>query len=375
MTRRLTCMRVSVGACLLLVVSVTPVLAAQAPPGLAAITTRVEAEAQRLLAETGTPAVSIALIRSGVVVWAQAFGFANVATRVAATPDTYFSTGSTFKLVTATAVMQLVETGRVSLDTPLNALVDSAPAIDGADDVTLRHLLSHHSGLTGPFDFVPLWSRKTLMSPEQILAATRREGPPGTEHRYCNECYAIASYVIERISGVPYDQYVAERVLRPLGIDISLATIPTPAMVERMALPYDVENGVSTPIEQVRFDVYAAGDAYLRPMDMAKLFAAHLGGGSYAGQRILKESSMIEMHRQQFESGRNGLGIDLAQLNGRAVIQHNGLIPGFNSIMIGDPETGHGVYVMANSGNSGRAVASLARLSLRLLWGEEPGAP
>jgi CubicO group peptidase (beta-lactamase class C family) len=116
--------------------------------------------------------------------------------------------------------------------------------------------------------------------------------------------------VIERISGVPYDQYVAERVLRPLGIDISLATIPTPAMVERMALPYDVENGVSTPIEQVRFDVYAAGDAYLRPTDMAKFFAAHLGGGSYAGQRILNEASIIEMHRQQFESGRNGLGID-----------------------------------------------------------------
>ncbi|HKJ03270.1 MAG TPA: serine hydrolase domain-containing protein, partial [Longimicrobiales bacterium] len=150
-----------------LALSLAGPLAAQdtVPADLDAITARLGTEVARILEETGIPAISVALVRGGDLAWAGAYGYANVGARVPATPDTYFSTGSTFKFVTATAILQLVEQGELDLDTPLNAFVGRALAIEGADDVTFRHLLSHHSGLQGPVGTVPLWSRLAPRTP------------------------------------------------------------------------------------------------------------------------------------------------------------------------------------------------------------------
>ena len=93
------------------------------PRDLTSVTTSLEREIEKILDETGIPSISIALIRDGEVVWASAHGYANVGARVPATADTYYSTGSTFKFVTATAVMQLVERSELTLDTPLNEIV------------------------------------------------------------------------------------------------------------------------------------------------------------------------------------------------------------------------------------------------------------
>ncbi len=145
-----------------------PATAAQQPaarPDLAAITNHLEREAEKILCETGIPAISMALVQDGSVAWAGTFGYANVGASVPATSETYFSTGSTFKFVTATAIMQLVEKGELELDTPLNEIAGPGLAIDGANDVTVRHLLSHHSGLQGPVGTVPLWSRINVRTP------------------------------------------------------------------------------------------------------------------------------------------------------------------------------------------------------------------
>ncbi len=217
------------------------------PRDLASVTTSLEREIERILDETGIPSISLALIRDGEVVWASAHGYANVGARVPATADTYYSTGSTFKFVTATAVMQLVERGELTLDTPLNEIVGPDLAVEGADDVTVRHLLSHYSGLNafafarrinteGPVTTVPLWSRQASITPEELLSNTRRTGPPGIEFKYCNDCYGIAGYIIEKVSGQSYDEYVAEHVLQPLGVDIDRPSVPSPKVVEHMAL-------------------------------------------------------------------------------------------------------------------------------------------
>ena len=137
------------------------------------VTARLETEIHKILEETGIPAISVALVRDGDVVWTGAYGYANVGASVRATTETYFSTGSTFKFVTATAIMQLVEKGDLELDTPLNEFVGPDLTISGADDVTFRHLLSHHSGLRGPVATVPLWSREARRArvlPERSIA-------------------------------------------------------------------------------------------------------------------------------------------------------------------------------------------------------------
>ena len=339
---------------------------------LAPITARLESETMRILHDTGIPAISIALVLNGDVVWADAYGLANVAEHVPATAETYFSTGSTLKPVTAGAIMQLVDSGKLSLDEPLNAIVGPTLAIAGADDVTLRHMLAHYSGLDGPMEIVPLWGRQSLKTPEETLAETHRVGEPGVHYEYCNVCYSAAGYVIEQTSGLSFDEYLATRIFAPLGVETTTPTRPTPQVVEHLALPYGSENGVTVPIDQIRTNVFAAGDAYLRPKDMAAFLAGVLNLGTYRGHRILSEASAAELMRPQFGSDDAGLGFNIDRLEGRTVVTKNGIFTGYHTHMMGDPETRDGVYVAANSTQAGRVAARLAQLALRLLWGEDP---
>jgi CubicO group peptidase (beta-lactamase class C family) len=360
----------------------------QEPGNLASVTKLLEQETTRVLEATGIPSISLALVREGQVAWTHAQGYANVGARVPATTDTYYSTGSTFKFVTATAVMQFVERGRLTLDTPLNDLVTEDLAVAGADDVTVRHLLSHHSGLDafsfgrrinfeGPVSTVPLWSRRANFTARELLANTRRIGPPGVRFQYSNDGYAIVSYLVETLAHQPFDHYVARYVFRPLGVDLDRLTVPDARVVEHMALPYELSDHAPTPIAQVRYDAVAAGDVYLRPRDMARFVAAHLNDGEFHGKRILTRDSAREMRRAQFGDRSYGLGIQVQRLGEHDVITHTGSIPGFNAFLVADPATRQGVYVMTNARSAGqdrvaaRAIAKLAHRTMLRLWGEE----
>ena len=372
-------------ACGLLAVAPATAPAQDAGPrtgDLASVTASLEREIEKILHESGIPSISIALIRDGEVVWAGAYGYANVGARVPATADTYYSTGSTFKFVTATAVMQLVEKGELTLDTPLNEIVGTNLAVERADDVTVRHLLSHHSGLNAfafarrikteglPVSTVPLWSRQAHITPQEILANTRRIAPPGAEFKYSNDCYAILGYIVEIVSGQTYDEYIAEHVLQPLGVDIDRPSVPSPEVVEHMALPYELTGNAPTPISQVRYDGFAAGDIYLKASDMARFVAAQLNGGEHEGGRILSSASTEEMRRRQFDGRAYGLGVSMASFGGHDIINHSGGIPGFTSRMVAEPSTRQGVYIMANAGRA-RAIGPLAGHAMQLMWGED----
>jgi CubicO group peptidase (beta-lactamase class C family) len=337
------------------------------PADMGAIVQSLEREIHEILEETGIPAISIALVRDGDIAWAGAYGFANVGARVPASTGTYFSTGSTFKFVTATAIMQLVEKGELSLDMTLNRFVGSNLAVEGADEVTFRHMLSHHSGLDGPIGTVPLWSRLAPRTPLELLETTTRVGPAGQDYQYCNVCYGILAWVIEKASGQTYDEYVAQNILQPLGIEIETPSIPAPATVEHLALPYRLEDDKVVPLQQVRYDVFSAGDIYLTAEDMARFLAAQLNGGVFRGQRILAEASIREMHRRQFGGERYGLGTLVTEYEGRVFLQHGGAIPGFNATFVGEPKTRTGVFVMSNLHSSLEAIGPLAKLAMELL--------
>jgi CubicO group peptidase (beta-lactamase class C family) len=180
------------------------------------------------------------------------------------------------------------------------------------------------------------------------------------------------AWVIEKLTGRAYDEYVAESVLRPLGIDLPSASVPTPAVVEHLALPYDLQDNKPIPVPQVRYDVYSAGDIYLRAQDMARFLAAQLNGGVFRGTRILSEASAHEMQRRQFADEGYGLGTGVSESGGHEYLSHSGAIPGFNSISLGEPATRTGVYIMSNSGQSSKAIGPLARLAMSLMRGENP---
>ena len=355
-------------------------------PDLSGITNSLERSIERILDETGIPSISVALVRDGEVAWADARGYANLGARVPATADTYYNTGSTFKFVTATAIMQLVEKGAFTLETPLNQIEGLDLQIKGGDDVTVRHLLSHRSGLdayatarrfktAGSVSAVPLWSWQAHIATEELLSHTRPADSPGKRFKYSNDGYVIAGYIVEKVSGQSYDEYVAQHVLQPLGIDIERPSVPSPRVVEHMALPYELTDNTARAIPQVRFDAGAPGDVYLKASDMARFVAAQLNGGDYAGERILSADSTEEMRRQHFEGRAYGLGVGMTHVDGHDLITHSGGIPGFKSIMVAEPSTRNGVYIMANAGASGatpQALGMLAHRAMQLMRGDEP---
>ena len=330
---------------------------------------------QKTLKDTGVPSISIALVRGNAIVWKAAFGYANVRTKTPATPETIYNAASTFKSVTATALMQLAGQGKFKLDDPVNRYLGEfgvKDRIQSDKPVTFTHVLSHWSGLTswpgrGEATMKPIWSRELPETLEQVVPQLYSIRPPETKFEYNNYGYGLAGLLLERISGEAYEKYVCEHVLKPLGVTTPHPVYPSPEMVELMALPYDIgTNGRPQPAPQVLTDVYpAGGTAYLTAEDMARFLGAHVNGGVFQGQRVLSEASVKEMHEPRF-GGNYGFGLRIRKMaNGHTLIRHTGRMPGMCSMMMGDVDAHVGVYYMANASDDRFDIADVAIALLR----------
>lgn len=308
---------------------------------------------EKTLAENGIPSMSIALVRGDSIVWKAAFGYANLRSRTPATTETLYSTGSSFKSVTATAVMQLAEQGKLQLDDPINKYLGESQVKDQPEKpVTFTHILSHWSGLKNGAETQPIWGRKLPRTLEAMTASLASVRPVETKWEYNNFAYGAAGLLVQKISGVEYEKYMVDNVLSPLGVATPHPVYPSPDMVERMALPYHAGGslGKPSPEVQVHFDVYPAGDIYLTAEDMARYLAAQLNGGMYKGKRILSEESVRAMHNPRF-GGDYGLGFWIVKdsVSGHTLIHHGGAIAGQRAFLIGDLDAKVGVYYMTNS--------------------------
>jgi CubicO group peptidase (beta-lactamase class C family) len=329
------------------------------------------------LKDRGVPSISIALVKGDSIVWKAAFGYANVRTKTPATTETLYSTGSTFKSATATAIMQLVEQGKINLDAPVNRYLGDSPVQDRLQSekpVTVTHILSHWSGLISGATTKPIWGRELPNPLEKMVSKLYSIRPPETKWEYNNFAYGLAGLIVQKVSGVEYEKYMVENVLRPLGVTTPHPVYPSAEMVELMALPYMtppyVPGGPAAqpkPVQQVHYDVYPAGDIYLTPEDMARFLGAHVNGGTFQGHRILSEASVTKMHEPLF-GGTYGFGFGIKKDDkGHTIITHGGGIPGQSSNMVGDVDAHVGVYYMSNSGAPGE----LADAAIALLRGED----
>lgn len=329
---------------------------------------------EKTLKDKGVPSISIALVRGDSIVWKAAFGYANVRTKTPATPDTIYNAASTFKAVTATALMQLAEQGKFKLDDPVNRYLGDFPVRDRVQSdqpVTFIQLLSHWSGLTswpgrGETTMKPIWSRELPKTLEQVVPELYSIRPPETKFEYNNYGYAVAGLLLERISSEPYERYVCDHVLKPLGVTTLHPVYPSPEMVEMMALPYDASsNGQPRPAPQVLTAEYPAGNAYLTAEDMARFLGAHVNGGVFQGRRILSEESVKEIQNPRF-GGNYGFGFRIRKtVKGNTMIRHIGRMPGMCSMMMGDVDAHVGVYYVANASRDRFDIADIAIALLR----------
>jgi CubicO group peptidase (beta-lactamase class C family) len=243
--------------------------------------------------------------------------------------------------------------------------------------VTFTHILSHWSGLNSGAETQPIWGRKLPATLDELTSRLKSVRPPETKWEYNNFAFGTAGLLVQKISGVEYEKYMVDNVLKPLGVTTPHPVYPSPEMVERMALPYKAGGafGKPEPEVQVHFDVYPAGDIYLTAEDMARYLAAQLNGGVFHGKRILSEESVRAMHTPRF-GGDYGFGFWMVHdsATGHTLIHHGGAIGGQRAFLIGDLDARVGLYYMSNSDYlpdaTPPAQSEIVYAALKLLRGE-----
>jgi CubicO group peptidase (beta-lactamase class C family) len=202
---------------------------------------QIEQQIEQHVSRTGTPGLAFGIVRGGALVWSRGFGFADIAANRAPDADTLFRVGSITKTFTATALVQLRDAGKLSLDDPLVKHIPEFAAAQSRfgpiERVTLRRLASHHAGIVGepPFDH---WQTLDFPSMTAIiggLAGVSVAIPPDSAFKYSNLAFALLGEVVARVAGQPYEKYVTSAILKPLGMTSSVFSL-TAALRPRMAV-------------------------------------------------------------------------------------------------------------------------------------------
>ena len=344
----------------------TPVAQAETP--VAAELTRADVEAwldgflPYALRTADIGGAVVVVVKDGEILVQKGFGYADVAARTPVDPAlTLFRPGSVSKLFTWTAVMQLVEQGKLDLDADVNTYIDfKIPERDG-QPVTLRNIMTHTAGFeeqlkglmgnegdeVAPFDVhLKRWV------PTRIFA-------PGSTPAYSNYATALAGYIVARVSGQSFDDYLDQHIFAPLGMKQSTFRQPLPEQFKQhMSKGYELASKPPKPFEIV--GVAPAGSLSASGADMGRFMIAHLQNGAFGSERILQEATAKQMHETALtllpRVHRMLLGFYEQNYNGRRIIGHGGDTVVFHSNLHLFLDDGVGLYVSMNSG--GKAGAS-----------------
>ena len=269
------------------------------------------------------PGLSLAIIRDGQVVKAQGYGFANVATRTPVRPETRFKIGSVSKQFIAAGIMLLVQDGRLTVDDPIGRFLDDAPP--SWTRITLRHLLTHTSGLVRE---APAFDPFTMQTDADLIRSAHGvplRFEPGTRWEYCNTGYFVLADVIRRVSGRPWSEFIEARIFEPLGMADTHVTRPDSRPTRSLGYTGDDNTRVADDWPAVR----PSGAFVSTVLDLARWDQA------LDDRSVLTESSVRQTWTPvQLADGTThpyGFGWELAPFRGLRRAQHGGAMPGFRS--------------------------------------------
>lgn len=305
--------------------------------------------------EANLPAVSVAISQRGKIVWEEGFGFADLERKVAATPHTMYSLASISKPITATALMTLVEAGKIDLDAPINDYLGSAKLVArvGSQGATVRQVANHTSGLPLHYQFFYADEPERRVSmDETILRYGNLITVPGEKVEYSNLGYGVLDYVISRVSGKSFGAYLTEDVFLPLGLTRMSLGIG-PGLEPYAAVRYD-ENGKALPFYES--DHRGASAVYGSAHDLIRFAMFHLQDGLSDQKRILSKNAIAEMQRvTAVEDEREGYGVSWSVVNradGYRVVEHGGSMPGVNVVLLLIPAEDVAIAVLTNQRSS-----------------------
>lgn len=309
------------------------------------------------MAERHVPGAVFVVVKDGRIAFAKGYGLADRERKIPVVPEkTVFRVASVSKLFTATAVMQMVERGRLKLGDDVNHYLRAFQLKEPFPrPVTLANLLTHTGGFDERTIGTAARSRSEVRPLGEYLAARMPACslPPGDVISYSNHGMALAGYIVEESSGVPFARYVDENILQPLGMRHS-SFDPGEELEAALAVGYDYERDGDSyrPVTRAYLNDAPAGQLVATGTDVAAFMIAHLQDGRYGDKRILQESTAREMHRQHFTQHPRLPGCAYGFFerfeNGRRSLEHSGDLPGFASLLFLLPAEGVGFFVSCN---------------------------
>lgn len=321
--------------------------------------------------EWHVPGLALGIVKDGKVIFSQAFGWRDLGRKLPVTTRTVFPIGSATKPFTAMAVAILVDDGILNMDMPLHKLL---PAFCLYDDyatfnITARDLLCHRSGMAGQYDL--LWLT-TNLNREKLFKRLHYFKPSAEfrdQFQYSNIGYSVAGILVEQISGMKWEEFLTERIFRPLGMKrTSFLASESPSLTNQ-AFPYRVvgDKVITIPFNgTLAFDnaetIGPAGSIKSCLEDMVSWSLLHLNQGMDRNKNIVSKEMLREMHSPQMvirnpgysmimQSEIYGLGWAISDYRGHRVINHGGNIEGFSALISLMPEINTGIVVLTNSMN------------------------
>ena len=353
---------------LLLLCIVTPTLVAQKPLDSLDLNDYMDILVPAKMKSHHVKGLTISVVKDSTLLWSKGYGHADYELGLKVDKEkSLFQIGSISKLFTWTAIMQLVEAGKVDLKEDIRSYIQGFKIPDNYEEaITLEHLMSHTAGFEDyyfelfSYDSIPPES----MAAELAIHMPERVRPPGIHASYSNHGTAIASSIVESVSGQSWDEYVEEHIIHKLGMKNISFRYQVPAdMQDHFSKAYLFSGGeyYQKPVINVPFT--AAGGAYSSADGIAPFMLAFLNHGSYDGNRILDSISVDRMFKTLYQGSEGMRGMlhgffDLSR-NGYAIVGHGGATEFFFSRMSLIKDEGVGIFISGNTSSSREIISSV----------------
>ena len=290
------------------------------------------------------PGLSLAVVKNGKVIKEKGYGLANVEHKIAVKPQTIFQSGSIGKQFTAALVMLLVQDGKIALDDPISKYLEGTPK--AWEKITVRHLLTHTSGLADPYEKLDFRKDYTDAELLKVEADIPLLFAPGEKWAYSNTGYHVLGFLCNKVGGKFYGDQLAERIFKPIGM--KTAIINERNIVPHRAAGYDLEKGELKNQQWVSpmLNTTADGSLYLTAHDLALWDLA-----LYDNQPLsaaLKQQSWTPVKLNDGKTHPYGFGWGLEERNGHRNIAHGGAWQGFTTYISRFPDDKLSVVVLTN---------------------------
>ncbi|MEC0169527.1 serine hydrolase domain-containing protein [Paenibacillus graminis] len=305
------------------------------------------------------PGVTLAVVKDGAVLLEKGYGYADMEAKVPVDPfKTRFSIASVSKVFTATAAMQLAEQGKLDLAADVNRYLPDSLQVDNPyqTPLTMKHLLTNTGGFANAEQREGAWSDTVPVQRVPLEQTVKKLLPPlvrapGDAVQYSNEGFTLAGYIVERASGLSYDDYIRQHIFAPLHMDNSLTYLTPERLNQQLAQGYSYDQGF-VKMKQGEVLTYPAGSIWSTADDMGKFVLAHLQGGGQGENSILRQNTAKQMHSLQYSAHplMPGYAYGFFQnYKNPAILVHPGDTEAFSSLLSIMPSRGIGFFIGCNS--------------------------